>query len=86
MPSLHNYSQDTILPSAGSTADRTHYKVTLSTCRTRGIGEYAGNAMDVSASPTGVGLVRVIYPDDDEVFRRSKPTFKVVPPPDRKAD
>lgn len=89
IPLLHNYDCETIKPcdrgggGGGSKHDMTDYTVTLTSCGTKPIASYPGNAIDVSKAPTGIVLVRVIYPDTEEVFINSKPQVKLVKPPDR---
>lgn len=41
--------------------------------------EGEANVVDVSKAPEGAVLVRLIYPESDEVFQRSKPEVEVLP-------
>ena len=88
LPLLETYDCETIMPSKRKNEEAqakgkgaTEYTVTLTTCPTQPIASYPGNSVDVRPAPTGIVLIRVIYPENEEVFLNSKPIVKLVSPP-----
>lgn len=80
LPHFQGFTDETIVFAAEkASGDEGHrYQVVLT--RHPDAWEGEPNVVDVSAHPEGVALVRLIYPANDEVLRRSKPEVEVLPP------
>jgi len=62
----------------GGEVSAVSYRVVLTMDRSR-MPEGRENVVDVSKLPRGAVILRLIYPNTQEVFEQSKPTVKVVP-------
>lgn len=82
IPLPHNYSDDTLLPSSRS-GGIVEYSIVLTTSEDGGRRYYdqgERNVVDVRATAKrGVGIVRVIYPTNEDAFALAKPKLEVLP-------
>jgi len=72
---LPQYYDDTTLVSSREENGKTYFKVKLTTTPSRKGGI---NEMDVSASPQGVIVVRLVYPVDAGVMEECKPSIRLL--------
>ena len=82
MPHYHTLTDETIHTTPSSkkegTAQAQAYRVVLTKDLSRH-REGGGNVVDVSGLPCGAVIIRLIYPKSSAVFKKSKPSVKVVP-------
>jgi len=75
LPLAQYFDGATLTPDAGNADGSQPFTVRLTTTPSG-----RPNEVDVSESPTGVCVVRIVYPTSDEVVAACKPSIKTTPP------